>query len=406
MSNDLVDPILCEHCLADNELKYEIQQRGYVVQRCPICHHEGGRAISATDPKIKRIFRALIRLNFSEWDYNTHLGGEGLETVVMGSPAIFSLGPNVALEAFEHAYLEMESQGWYPATDEEITLGGGYWEGGILNGLRDRRDPKVERVVFAALEHNWFETEAAARELVERLRDDLTAVVPSGSEFFRGRIGVKSRLSEKHELLANGHAFRYLPFSGKEIDRPPLKLATEGRFNRARVSLLYLASDVQTAVAELRPHPGHLVSTAMFRLKRDLKVANFSKHDIRNFLSDPRLEDLRSILSIADVLNVPVQPEHRVLYAATQLFADVLRSAGFEGLTFNSSVGKGSNLTSFVGDAFELVAGSEGVQDVVSLEYRIEPSQVIAADYDKLRWQEDEDSPLATLLHGMARRGR
>ena len=86
-------------------------------------------------------------------------------------------------------------------------------------------------------------------------------------------------------------------------------------------------------------------------------------------------------------------------------FAGRLR-AGFEGLTFNSSVGKGSNLTSFVGDAFELVAGSEGVQDVVSLEYRIEPSQVIAADYDKLRWQEDEDSPLATLLHGMARRGR
>jgi len=106
MSNDLVDPILCEHCLADNELKYEIQQRGYVVQRCPICHHEGGSAISATDPKIKRIFRALIRLNFSEWDYNTHLGGEGLETVVMGSPAIFSLGPNVALEAFDLA-LEM-----------------------------------------------------------------------------------------------------------------------------------------------------------------------------------------------------------------------------------------------------------------------------------------------------------
>jgi hypothetical protein len=406
MSDDLVDPILCEHCLSENELKYEIQQRGTAVERCPICHHEGGRAISATDPKIKRIFRALIRLNFSEWDYNTHLGGDELEKVVMVSPAIFNLRPDAALEAFEDAYLEMEGKDWYPATDEEITLGGGYWDGGILDGVRERRDSRVERVVGAALEHNWFETEAAARALVERLRDDLTAVVPSGSEFFRGRIGVKSRLSVKHALLADGRTFRYLPFSGKDIDRPPLKLATEGRFNRARVSLLYLASDVQTAVAELRPHPGHLVSTAMFRLKRDLKVANFAKHDIRNFLSDPRLEDLRSILSIADVLNVPVQPEHRVLYAATHLFADVLRSAGFEGLTFNSSVGKGSNLTSFFGDAFELVAGSEGVQDVVALEYRIEPSQVIAADYDESKWQEDEDSPLATLLHGMARRGR
>jgi hypothetical protein len=406
MSDDLVDPILCEHCLAENELKYEIQQRGAVVERCPICHHEGGRAISATDPTIKRIFRALIRLNFSEWDYNPHLGGDELQTVVRRSSAIFSLRPDAALDAFEDAYLEIEGNEWYPAIDEEITLGGGYWDGGVLDGVRDRRDPRVERVVGAALEDNWYEIEAAARELVERHRHDLTAIVPSGRAFYRGRIGVKTRLSAKHAPPAEVRNFRYLPFSGKDIDRPPLQLATEGRFNRAGVSLLYLASDVQTAVAELRPHPGHLVSTAMFRLKRDLKVANFAKQDIRDFLSDPRLEDFRSILSIADVLNVPVQPEHRVLYAATQLFADVLRSAGFEGLTFNSTVGKGSNLTSFEGDAFELVAGSERVQDVVALEYRIEPSQTESADYDESKWHEDEDSPLATLLHGMARRGR
>ena len=404
MSTDLVAPILCEHCLADNELKHEIQQRGMTVECCPICHSQGGRAISATDPKIKRIFRALIRLNFSEWDYNTHIGGDHLETVVLGSQAIFKLAPNAALDAFEDAYLVMEGKDWYPATDEEITLGGGYWDGGILEGLRDTRDFKVEQVVRSALENNWFETEAAARELIERLRDDLTEIVPTGCEFFRGRIGVKSRLVKKPEFFVNGRSFGYLPFVGKDIERPPIKLATEGRFNRTRVSLLYLASDVQTAVAELRPYPGHLVSTAMFRLNRDLKVANFSKHDIRNFLSDPRLEDLRSIMSIADVLNVPVQPEHRALYAATQLFADVLRSAGFEGLTFKSSVGKGQNLTCFVSDAFELVSGSEGVQDVISLEYRTEPSQVIAADYNKSHWLEDDDSPLATLVHGMERR--
>lgn len=404
MRDDLVSPIFCEHCLADNELKYEIQRRGTIVERCPICHHEGGKAISATDSHIKRIFRALIRLNFSEWSYNTHIGGEMLEMVVLKSPAIFSLQPNAALDAFEDAFLELEDPGWYPATDEEIALGGGYWDGGVLDGVRDRRDPAVDRVVAAALEHNWFETEAAARQLVERFRDDLSAMVPAGSEFYRGRVGVKSRLSAKGARPADGPSFRYLPFSGNDIGRPPLRLATEGRFNRTRVSLLYLASDIPTAVAELRPRPGHLVSTAVFRLKRDLKVANFAKQDIRNFLSDPRLEDLRGILSIADVLNVPVQPEHRVLYTATQLFADVLRNAGFEGLTFNSTVGKGSNLTSFASDAFELVAGSEQVQDVVASEYRIRPSPTIAPDYDESKWKEDDESPLATLLHGMARR--
>jgi hypothetical protein len=95
-----------------------------------------------------------------------------------------------------------------------------------------------------------------------------------------------------------------------------------------------------------------------------------------------------------------------VLYAATQLFADVLRSAGFEGLTYNSTVGKGCNLTSFTGDAFELVSGSERVQDVVTLNYRIELSPTIEADYDESKWQEEDDSPLATLMHGMARRRR
>jgi hypothetical protein len=249
MSVALVDPIFCEHCLADNELKHEIQKRGTVVERCPICHHENGRAISATDSKIKRIFRALIRLNFSEWDYNEHIGGEDLETVVMRSPAIFRLTVDAAIAAFEDAYLEMVGDDWYPINDDEISLGGGYWNGCVLDGVRDRRDPKVERVLGAALENNWFETESAAREMIERFRNDLTATVPAGSLFFRGRIGVKSRLFAKRASFDEGRTFRYLPFSGKDIDRPPLKLATEGRFNRARVSLLYLASDVQTAVA-------------------------------------------------------------------------------------------------------------------------------------------------------------
>ncbi|QHE87142.1 RES family NAD+ phosphorylase [Hydrogenophaga sp. BPS33] len=403
MPETLVDPIICEHCLVNNELKWELQERGTAIEECPICHRSGGRSLSATDPKVKRIFRALIRLNFSEWDYNTHLGGEPLQGLVMESQVIFNLGQDASADAFEDAYLQMEAS-WYPDEDEGISLGGGYWDGGILDGLRDRRDSSVEGVIQAALEKNWFETEAAAAELVEKLRDDITTVIPAGEQFFRGRIGVRSRLSPRLAMPTEGRNFRYVPYTGTDIDRPPLKLATEGRFNRARVSLLYLASDAETAVAELRPHPGHLVSTAMFRLKRDITIANFAIQDIRNYLSDSRLEQLRRILSIADVLDVPVQPEHRVLYAVTQLLADSLRTAGFEGVTFNSSVGQGINLTSFVGDAFELVLGSEDVQDVLALSYRMKPSQAIRPDYDSEDWKEDDDSPLATLLHGMARR--
>ena len=106
---------------------------------------------------------------------------------------------------------------------------------------------------------------------------------------------------------------------------------------------------------------------------------------------------------MADVLNVPVQPEHRSLYAVTQLFADAVRAEGFEGLTFRSSVGGGTNLTCFASNAFEVVAGSEGGQEVVSLQYRMAEISVLPQDYDQEMFQKDEDSPLATLLHGMAR---
>jgi hypothetical protein len=399
----LNEPILCEFCVAENELRLELQERGVPVEKCFLCHQPGGRALPATDNRVTRIFRALVRLNFSEWDYNPHVGGESLQSVVFASKAIFNFGAVCSELDFEEVFLAMEEKlGWYPASEDDITLGGGYWDGGILDGLRDRRNSKVEDVVKDALERNCFEIEPAARELVQTLRADISQVVAAGTEFFRGRVGIQARLRKKSSLQ-EGRDFRYLPYSGKHIDRPPLTLATEGRFNRARVSILYLASDTHTAVAELRPHPGHLVSTARFRLNRNLEVANFANHDIRNFLSDSRLEDLRMILSIADVLNVPVQPEHRSLYAVTQLFSDALRAEGFDGLIFRSSVGAGTNLTCFASDAFEMLEGSEGVQEVVSLEYRIAGMPMLPHDYDREQFVKDEDGPLATLLHGMAR---
>lgn len=393
---------LCEFCVADNELRLELQERGTVLDECPICHKCGGRGLSASDSRLKRTFRALVRLNFSEWDYNSHLGGDSLEALVFESKFIFDLGPDASLPDFEDVFLLM-AEDWYPESEDGIALGGGYWDGGILSGLRHQRDFTVEAVVKEALERNWFETEPAARALVEALRADITHILSEGTAFFRGRVGVQARLEQKSRDPQFGPDFRYLPYTGTHIDRPPLALATEGRFNRARVSIYYLATDQGTAVAELRPHPGHLVSTAKFRLKRDLKVANFASHDIRDFLSDSRLEDLRRILSIADVLNVPVQPEHRVLYAVTQLFAYAVRAAGFEGLTFKSSVGSGTNLTCFVSDALEMVEGSEGVQEVVSLEYRMAEMPVLPQDYEQVKFIKAEDSPLSTLLHGMAR---
>ncbi|OPG72277.1 hypothetical protein B1219_19275 [Pseudomonas ogarae] len=396
---------LCEFCLSQNELQLEIKQRGVQIETCKICGSHDGKALLASDVRVRRIFRALIRLNFSEWDYNHHIGGSSLQGLIFNSKAIFNLPADACESSFEDVFLTMEETvGWYPDSEDDITLGGGYWDGGILDGLHNRRDHNVETLVRNALELNSFETESNAKGLIALLQPDIFYIIPAGTEFFRGRVGVASRLRKEQHEFHDAPNFVYLPYSGKQIDRPPMHLATEGRFNRTRTSVLYLASDAQTAVAELRPHPGHLVSTAKFKARRDINVANFANQDIRNFLNDKRLEKLRTILSIAEVLNVPIQPEHRYIYSVTQLLANAIRTEGFSGIMFNSSVGEGVNLTCFESDAFEAVESSECVMEVISLQYRIAEMPTVAVNHEHQELIKDEDSPFATLLYGMTRR--
>lgn len=395
---------ICQHCVANRHLRDEIVSRGTQIDKCPICTRGGGLALPADDARLARIVRALIRLHFSEWHYNTHLGGDSLQGQVMSSKAIFDLPDDVDALAFEGAFLTIEDRGsWYPESDDDISLGGGYWDGGVLDGLRARRDLRVEAFVQASLDRNSHEVEPEVRQLLRLMKDDITLTLKAGQQHFRGRIGVHSRV-RKIEPDTTSSPFSYLPFSGNDIGAPPVLLASEGRLNRTRVAILYLASDRETAVAELRPHPGHLISTAAFQLEQDIVVANFADQDIRKFLNDKRLEDLRTILSIADILNVPVQPEHRFLYTTTQLIADAVRAEGYDGMMFGSSVASGFNLVCFNPKVSVMVPSSEKIHEVRSLTYQLGAVPELKQDYDQNLYVKDKDNALATLLHGMARR--
>ncbi|WP_158647018.1 RES family NAD+ phosphorylase [Paraburkholderia azotifigens] len=192
------------------------------------------------------------------------------------------------------------------------------------------------------------------------------------------------------------------PYTGTEISAPPVLVASEGRLNRHRESILYLATDEETAVAELRPHPGHLVSTAQFVNDRPILIADFARYDIRLFLSDDRLELLRRILSFSALLNLPVQPERKDFYALTQTLCDAFRNSGFEGVAFRSSLAKGVNVACFVPDSFSIVEGSERVVEVESLNYRFLHKRTVARDADPVDFEVDTD-PLSTLYDGLSR---
>ena len=77
--------------------------------------------------------------------------------------------------------------------------------------------------------------------------------------------------------------YHYEPFKDMDIDAPsPIKAST-GKMNREGFPYLYLAANFKTAIAEIRPHPGHYLSIGCFLSLQDLKTAKFYPLDIYDY---------------------------------------------------------------------------------------------------------------------------
>lgn len=127
--------------------------------------------------------------------------------------------------------------------------------------------------------------------------------------------------------------------------RPLPDRATEGRVNSKGIPCLYVASDRHTAMAESRPWIGSLVSVAVFRITRTLRVVDCTQGAGRNplYMDDEpsptkRAEAVWS--HIARAFREPVTRNDDVAdYAATQVIAEVFRREGFDGLAYRSAFG-------------------------------------------------------------------
>lgn len=390
----------CSECFKATELAETVRKHGSPIAKCRICGAQNTIALTADHVKLKRIFRALIRVNYSEWEYNGHLGGDSLSSTLFGQNAIMDLQASASAEEFENAFSYIEDN-WYPVADEDISLGGGYWDGEIHIGLKARLSTSLITLINRSFNENYFLLQQDLTKLFLQSRPDIEASFEKGARLYRARIGVSERLT----ATSGGFdpSYLYVAYTGGAIGSPPVHAASEGRLNRARVSLLYLASNRDTAVAEVRPHPGHLVSTAEFEATRSLKIADLTSKDIRNFLSDTRLMELRLIFSFNSLMNLPVTPDQRELYLITQSLSDCVRDLGFDGVKFKSSLGTGSNYAFFNTTDFTHVPKSESVVAVKSLAYEFTEVPTAPKDYDKNEFDADQDDPFSTLFELLER---
>lgn len=179
---------------------------------------------------------------------------------------------------------------------------------------------------------------------LESLFTSITTVVNTENIFYRARIGNFS--------------------DSKQLNAPPEeKILKGGRANPVGIRVLYSAIDIETTIAEVRPWKSAPITIASVKPKEPLKLVDLSKISNRKaqiLSSFFATEDLYAELDALDLLSTldktlsePVHPESSELeYVPSQYLTEFIKSLGYDGVIFKSSLGPGENYAFFEWDRF------------------------------------------------------
>lgn len=146
------------------------------------------------------------------------------------------------------------------------------------------------------------------------------------------------------------------PYPPEEMGAPPARLASHGRANPPGIPYLYLGSTPDTAVAEVRPHPGEVVCVANVAVPRGLKIVDLrSPRELVSpfLLGDdsaiaPMRGDIAFLERLGEELTTPVLPNAAPIdYIPSQYLCEFIKKCGYVGVAYASSVTIGMNVALF-----------------------------------------------------------
>lgn len=182
-------------------------------------------------------------------------------------------------------------------------------------------------------------------------------VIKTGSVFWRSQLGNDLRpVIEEGEEIAEEPA-PYPPLRMK----PVYFAASEGRANPKGIPYLYLATDKETAMSEVRPWIGSNISVGQFKTVKELRVIDCSVHHAKGIVlywEEPSEEEKEQAVwaYIDRAFSEPVTLSDKSSdYVPTQIIAELFKSEGFDGVVYKSALSDGFNLILFDIDSAKIV---------------------------------------------------
>lgn len=367
---------LCIDC-AEADLLKQLITDFKTLGTCSVCSAAGTKVMPTSEVLFIRAIKALIRYHYSEVEYHSKLGGDSFQSLLSVENPIIRINP--ALDELEYEDFLLSFLENLDADDEVHVItayGRDIYNYMPLSAVSLGDTTILPAVQKALAVQNYFVVEADFVNDFAPLVPYVASSIEAGGRWYRARIGAKRRAAN-YSFPRRATEYFFEPHIGDAISAPPIELAAAGRLNRPGVSFLYLASDEDTAVAEVRPHPGDLVSVGAFSIEVNLEIAELSQHDLKKyFRCDRELDLLEVIVAIENALATAVPPSNRQLYSLTQFLAEIFRRSGFHGLRFKSTVGAGSNLVLFEPTAAKWIEGTSRVVEVHRVLYQHSPRAI------------------------------
>lgn len=155
----------------------------------------------------------------------------------------------------------------------------------------------------------------------------------------------KDTLFRAQRGFATDQFGRKVPYTGKRIGAPPPEKAKPGRANKQCEVVFYAAEQRETAVAEVRPARGLLVSVGEFEINRPTNILDLLHKPAR---VDPFVDegfeywiDFWSLMQeFAQSLSKPLERDDRpeIDYRPTQRLTKWFRNRGFDGIRYPSAL--------------------------------------------------------------------
>ena len=199
------------------------------------------------------------------------------------------------------------------------------------------------------------ESQSFMNSILETCQDRIKVVEPS-HVLWRAQLGHNEREITQtdhdtgEEVVVDSMP---IPFPYQRM-KPLVDSASEGRANPKGIPYIYVATDKETAMSEVRPWLGSIISLARFRVNRKLRVIDFSElygeGNRRFYLGEPQQEEIIKAVwaDIDNAFSRPVKASDVTSdYVPTQIISEFIKSKGYDGIAYKSSLAAGHNIALF-----------------------------------------------------------